>query len=167
MILSNTSKLLKKLQDPEPIINIGYWMELKLLVTSELTGRKKYHAERAFQLKPVLADGEDLPTEEESKQYKTYQHHIRSANLFHATVLFIEAITKGLKEINEYYQIEKHRGNIKQSDNVMLMISDINKLYKEVDFWQRNWKSEAALYQDLLHLFISQTQQIKAQPHDS
>ena len=166
MILSNTSMLLKKLEDPAPMIDIYFWADIKRILVDELQRKKEYHAKKAMACK-VVAEGEGLPSKEESREFNRYQYHIQSANLHHVTIQVVTHLANGLEEIYQYYQVEKHDNNIKHSKVMQNMVSDLDKLYKEVCFYKKLWKAEAGLHSDFLEISIQLAQRVKDLSHDS
>lgn len=166
MILTNISKLLKKLKTPEPIIDIYYWQEIREMLVIELQNKKSYHAKKALTIEVPEQQGEIL-TKEEMRVFNRYQHHIQMANLFHVTIEIVNNLFDGTKDLYKDYLIEKHKSIIERSDTMHKMIVDLEKLYKEVDLWKRMWKSEASLYMNSLDISYKLAQRIKSISHDS
>ena len=155
MILSNTSRILDKLNHPDPILNFQYWKDIKELLVRELEKRKRSHAIKAVSLKAPDRVGGDLPTKEELQQHRRYQYHLTEANFAHAMIYFLDLFFEESRELLADYHREKNNNYVKASKTHHKMMLDLERLTKTVAFLHKSYLHECAMHNTFLDIAIN------------
>lgn len=166
MILTNTAKVLDKLKDPESILNIPFWLNLVETLIKEIDRKKVYHAKQAVKFQPKGNIGE-LPTKEESTQFKRYQYNLETANLYYAIEKTLSCLIEGTEELSIWCNQLKHREHLHINKKLSQLVIDYNEAYKEARFWHRNFLDEVKSHQFMTDLSIDLARRLKKASHDS
>lgn len=154
-----------RLTHPESILNLSYWSQVVELLLPEIAQKKRYHARRAAKLRPLEKIGEELPSQEEVREFKLYQYHLQSANLFYAIETTLNYLIEGTTDLSGWYGALQHQQQLADG-RTHQMIIDLEYLYKEVEFWKGNFFQESSLHTETTDVSLNLLKQLKSQSHD-